>query len=49
MIYNVHKTRLKDNQQLDYNQYKETVASYYNRYYKFKDRGLRVKIDDVIK
>lgn len=35
---------------IDYNQYKDTVSNYCTRYFKeFKDRGHKVRIDDVLK
>lgn len=35
---------------IDYARYYETVSNYCSRYYKdFKDRGIKVKIDDVLK
>jgi hypothetical protein len=34
---------------IDYNKYKDTVSNYCTRYFKdFKDRGLKVRIDDVL-
>lgn len=49
IIHDLQKTKLKEGQNIDYNQYKETVANYYSRYSKeFKDKGLRVGIDEVI-
>jgi hypothetical protein len=50
LIYDLNKTRLREDTLVDYSQYKDTVSSYCTRYFKeFKDQGLKVRIDDVLK
>lgn len=50
LIYDLSRTRLQENQQVDHSKYKETVSSYCARYFKeFKDRGIKVRIDDALK
>ena len=46
----LNRTKLKENQQIDYNKYYTTVSDYCARYQKdFKDRNLKVKVDNVLK
>lgn len=50
LIVDLKNTKIKENQQIDYNKYYTTVSDYCARYQKdFKDRGLKVKVDDVLK